>query len=222
MYKLYIIWIIIHISKRMVIICRHGQTEWNRAWKLQWSQDSPLTQVWVVQALQVSHILEWVYPKVQKIFSSPQGRALSTSKILANTLALPHSSILQDDLLKEMSFWEHEWLHKHLRKEGILWEQMQARDADPYNVSFPWGENYSEVRDRARQFIQTADIDSASIIVAHEAFNRMLLLMLLNCSDNQALEISQPNDVVYRYQFGNIYHKRVDSDGKWTPWFLKK
>lgn len=205
----------------MVLICRHWQTEWNRAGRLQWSQNSPLTQAGIVQGIRVWEILQQVWPAIRTIYSSPQERALDTSKIIANTLQIPHKRIITNDLLKEMSFWTHEWMQK---KDRLVWEcaqEIQDRTDDPYNVSLPGWENYSQVRKRAQEFIESTDLRVQDIIVAHEAFNRMLIWLLAWLSQQEALNIWQGNDLVYRYQSWTLDHKRV-WDSSWSKWIITK
>lgn len=173
----------------MVLICRHGQTEWNREGRLQWSKDSPLTQVWITQWIRVWDILKDIYPQADKIHSSPKPRAHTTAKIIANTLNVPRENIVIHDLLREMSFWTHEWMHKNDRRIWKYAEQIQARSENPYKTALPEWENYTQVRERAQEFVDTTPLELWDIIVAHEAFNRMLLGILWGLSENDALNI---------------------------------
>lgn len=61
-------------------ITRHGKTQWNTIKKLQGWQDSPLTEEGINRAEKLANRLKFI--DFNKIYSSPQKRALDTAKIL--------------------------------------------------------------------------------------------------------------------------------------------
>lgn len=63
-----------------ITIVRHGETEWNVAMRLQGKKDSPLTKLGRKQAEHAAKALR--YRKFDAIFSSDQGRAVETAKII--------------------------------------------------------------------------------------------------------------------------------------------
>ena len=68
-----------------ILILRHGETEWNRAGRMQGDQDSPLTDTGRAQARRQGALLAASGCDGYQWFSSPQGRALAS--VAARTLA---------------------------------------------------------------------------------------------------------------------------------------
>ena len=60
---------------------RHGQTEWNRAFRLQGHLDSPLTDQGIAEAAQQAQVMPEVLAQKPDILVSPLGRAQQTAQI---------------------------------------------------------------------------------------------------------------------------------------------
>ena len=85
-------------STRITIV-RHGETEWNKALKLQGHLDSPLTEMGVKQAELLAETIQ--YKTYDVCYSSDAGRALHTAKIINEHLRL---EIIKSDQLRERAF----------------------------------------------------------------------------------------------------------------------
>ena len=71
-------------------IIRHGETEWNRAARMQGGLDSALTELGRAQADQVAETLAGViHPDTHDLWSSPQGRALATAEPISKATGCP-------------------------------------------------------------------------------------------------------------------------------------
>ncbi len=68
-----------------VFLARHGQTEWNRAGRVQGRLDSPLTELGERQARRLARTIARL-PGIDGVFSSPLGRAVSTAAFYAEAL----------------------------------------------------------------------------------------------------------------------------------------
>lgn len=198
----------------MVTICRHGQTEWNKAGRLQGHMDSPLTQEWKMTAIAIWNILSAEWSPISTIHSSPLPRAHDTSKIIANTLWKPTPVIELHDELREMSFWTHEWLTREQRDP----QEIALRDADPLWTPLPDWESYSDLQVRIEDFRSGTELWTNEVIVAHEALNRTLIWALVWLSDGDMMQISQPNSVIYRVINGKLYHNTIGNDDGWIEW----
>ena len=82
-----------------LLILRHGETEWNRAGRMQGALDSPLTETGRAQARRQGVILRAFGIEGWRWVASPQGRAAQTAAIAAQGLDL---EIATDDRLKEI------------------------------------------------------------------------------------------------------------------------
>jgi len=81
---------------KKIIIVRHGETKWNQCGKFQGHLDSPLTSKGVDQINSLAGSL--IEDNVNLIYSSPLGRAIETSHIIAERLSV---NICFDSRLKE-------------------------------------------------------------------------------------------------------------------------
>jgi len=87
-------------------ILRHGQTDWNKAQKLQGSTDIPLNDQGRAQAVRAAELLQG--HNIGRIIASPLSRALETAQIVGHALSL---SPVIDDRLIERGFGTFEGLN---------------------------------------------------------------------------------------------------------------
>jgi broad specificity phosphatase PhoE len=181
-----------------VFLARHGQTEWNRARRVQGQLDSPLTPEGIVGTRSAADRLHGF--SIDGVFSSPLGRAHSTAQLYAEALGLPVVTVA------ELAEIHHGTLAGLSREEieSAFPGEMARRDADKYRWQFPGGESYAEADVRAAEALRVVDESGAArpLLVSHEMIGRMLLRNLLDLPPDQALAYRQPNEVVYRIDVG--------------------
>ncbi|MEL6963273.1 MAG: histidine phosphatase family protein, partial [Pseudomonadota bacterium] len=161
---------------RTIYLIRHGQTEWNRAKRLQGSKDSPLTEMGRHQAARIAQALESAPPS--HILTSPLGRAKTTASMIAGHLSIDDE---EDARLAEMRFGA---------AEGLTADEIDARwpgfrkkrEQDKWHIRWPDGECYDDVDRRMASLINDAIAPQLNLraarpfaIVAHEAANIVLL-----------------------------------------------
>ena len=67
-----------------LILVRHGESEWNRAGRIQGQVNSPLTDLGINQAKAIRDYLSGILLNQQlEIYTSPLDRALQTAEIIA-------------------------------------------------------------------------------------------------------------------------------------------
>ncbi len=171
-----------------VIIVRHGRTEWNRVERFRGRVDIGLDEVGMKQAeVAAKRIREW---PISAIYSSPLRRAMDTSEIIAAPLRLnvqPMSGIIDIDY----GSWQ-----------GLSTEQVIARDdslysqwiESPYEVKFPGGESFAEVRERVASAI--GDLiqqypKETFVLVSHKVICQILILNLLGLDSSHFWQITQ-------------------------------
>jgi probable phosphoglycerate mutase len=182
-----------------VFLARHGQTEWNVARRRQGRLDSPLTAAGVAQARRHGSALRDC--GVDGIFASPQGRALTTARLIGAALTGDAGTVgieVIDDLA-EVDHGEFGGLDDgqvDARYPGA-WRQ---RAADKYRWRFPGGESYADADVRAARALEQLGERPARrpLIVAHEMIGRMLQRHLLGLDPHVAVTRAHPHDVVYR------------------------
>ena len=87
----------------MIYIVRHGQTEKNRAKLLQGRSDAPLNEAGIRQAEELRAAFAKAGNTIDRVYSSPMGRAVQTAAIIADGIT-PET----DDRLIEMDYGPYE------------------------------------------------------------------------------------------------------------------
>ncbi len=203
-----------------VLLLRHGETEWNRAGRLQGREDSPLTERGLAQADALARAAAAL--GVARVLASPIGRARITAGRVAAATGLP---LAMRDGLAEMSFGDCAGLtldEVAARFPGLL----EARARDRWGHRWPGGESYADVLARVQAAL-AADgplcTTPPTAIVAHQSVNRTLLHWLAGCPIEEALASEQSADVIVRVNEGGAaWHARI-GDGQdaaafaWQP-----
>ncbi len=121
-------------DQRILIVFRHGESDWNREGRLQGHTDTPLNATGLAQAEALA--LRLRTHRLDAILSSDLARALTTARIVAETLGVP----LATDLgLRETNVGA---------AEGMIWSDAKARFGEELterwysdnDVAFPGGE----------------------------------------------------------------------------------
>lgn len=128
-------------------IVRHGETEWNRAKKLQGWQNSNLTEKGIKGAKLLSKRLENV--KFDFIYSSPQTRAVET----ANHIRKDGEKLVILDDIKEMGFGKWEGVEKE-KLEQLHGEEYYNFWNRPHLYKSSGGETFEELQNRVARGIE--------------------------------------------------------------------
>jgi broad specificity phosphatase PhoE len=131
-----------------IYLTRHGETEWNVLRKLQGWRDSALNEKGIAYAQALGKALQDV--PFDAVFSSPSGRAHSTTQHILGERSLP---IHTDERLKEMHLGE--W-------EGKTQEEIKQYDAtqlehfwsNPTLYTPQTGETYTDLLKRSTNFMK--------------------------------------------------------------------
>lgn len=100
-------------DRRTLFLFRHGETDWNREGRLQGHTDTQLNATGLVQAGVLAERLR--AHQLDAVVSSDLTRALTTGRIIAETLGVP---LMTDHGLRETNVGA---------AEGLLWEDAKAR-----------------------------------------------------------------------------------------------
>ncbi|MGQ9493731.1 MAG: histidine phosphatase family protein [Anaerolineae bacterium] len=172
-----------------IILIRHGQTMWNKEERIRGQVDIPLDEVGLMQAEATAARIadEW---KPVTVYSSPLLRALQTAQAIARKFGLDVQPVSG---MNDMHFGQ--W-------QGLLYDEIERRWPElaqawlrtPHMVTFPGGENLTQVRERAMaalyQLIERHPGDEI-VIVAHTVVNRVLLCAVLGLENSEYWRIGQ-------------------------------
>ncbi|ACO03181.1 MAG TPA: histidine phosphatase family protein [Persephonella sp.] len=148
---------------KRLILCRHGESEYNAKRIIQGHIDTDLTPAGVVQARLAGEELKKF--NIQRVFSSDLKRAFRTAQIIADVLDM---DITKDKRIREMSFGEWEGrTYDHIFETD--YQTFQNWLKNPVACPLPYQEDIENFRSRLESFIK--DIlklpEDNILIVAH-------------------------------------------------------
>jgi probable phosphoglycerate mutase len=186
-----------------VYIVRHGETEWNLAHRWQGRSDSPLTGLGRRQAVAMGELmLELLGGERPHLVSSPLPRALTTARLIVDSLGLEVDPIPTHPLLVEcnMGAWEGKTRADVDRESPGL---NQRREDDKWSFRPEGGESHRDVAERAeRWWGQLAPIAEPLVVVTHGITSRLLRGHYLGLDPQQTVALSHLHGEVFRLEGG--------------------
>ncbi len=172
-------------------VLRHGETEWNRAGRLQGWQDSPLTETGRAHAARQGDILREVLSGEARWVASPLGRALHTARIAG---APDH--LAQDARLREIDMG---------RWTGLSSAQIAAERPDLEGFAryeaIPEGETLAALTQRVAAFLaEQAGQTAPTVIITHGITSRVLRCLATGLPHEHYTQIGGGQGVVYRIE----------------------
>ena len=186
----------------MILLVRHGETEFNRERRFQGHLDSPLTGLGVRQATAMGQLVRDLVgePHGWRIIASPLGRARRTAEIVATATGL--SEVEVDPRLMELTVGE--W-------DGRLRSEAEAVAGagftrSGWDFSSPNGESFEATVERTKSWLESlpAEPQRRIIAVSHGVTGRVLRGVYAGLDRSSTLEEPVPQDAVYRLQNGQI------------------
>lgn len=123
-------------------LVRHGETEWNKASRVQGRTDTELSNVGIMQARKLAKRL--ACENIDYIYSSSLKRALRTAEIVRE---YKNCSIVESDKYHEICLgpWEGMCINEIKEKYG---EHFRVYREDPANFKLPGAETFQQLADR--------------------------------------------------------------------------
>lgn len=165
------------MPKRVLLLVRHGATEWNAMKRFQGLSDTPLSDLGRKQAERVaSRLADW---GAEAILTSPLERASKTAHAICSAQKTP-SPLYEWEDLEEMSFGAWEGLSIDEIRTGDP-EGFERWKQDPFSFVPPQGETRDVLFGRServcRRIFEAGY--ARAIVVAHGGILRALLVTLL-------------------------------------------
>ena len=180
-----------------IYIARHGETTWNAEGRIQGRSDPDLSRKGYAQSL---GLLEQLRGRsLSAIYASTLKRSFLTAQPVADHFGLP---VQRQSELDEIAFGmlEGELL---IEFDGALKSEWERFGDHRFTYHIPGGENYTDVANRIRPFMERTLRDHKGqevLIVGHRVVNRLLIGMLLEYPLKWVLNIEQTNDCIYLIQ----------------------
>ncbi len=166
---------------------RHGETDWNRAGRMQGSVDVPLNSLGIEQAKSMCAYFDGLTAKfsdraelVKSVVSSPLGRASATARI-ALRLSDPEAAAMRlDSRFAETNLGRAEGMSRDQMAEKFgeqAWLDWISLGPDSWTAKFAGGESKAEVRDRALAALRELTKENRPVwfIATHGGLLRRLL-----------------------------------------------
>lgn len=185
----------------MILLLRHGETEWNVARRLQGRCDSPLTERGRRQARAVASLVADLVAReagAWRLVASPLGRAQATAAFVAAATGL---TIETDGRLMEVDCGA--W-------EGRDWTELVGRSGEPLRrariFDAPGAESHHQVQARLEDFLATLppEPDRRAILVSHGVTGRVLRAVYMGLPSDAMLDHDAAHEAVHRLQKGQI------------------
>jgi broad specificity phosphatase PhoE len=186
---------------------RHGETDWNVAYRLQGGRDIPINANGRVQARRCGGILAELLMRDGRaaadldFVASPLGRARETMEIVRSGLGLAPLAYRTDARLTEVGFgrWEGSSIDELRASQA---DAVAARERDKWDFVPPGGESYAAMSRRVHDWYAALTRDT--IAVAHGGTLRGLIVRLgiMTAAEAPMLDIAQ--GVVYLIADGRM------------------
>lgn len=174
---------------------RHGQTEWNRAYRLQGQLDSPLTDQGIAEARRQATLMKPVLALAPDVFVSPLGRTRQTADI-----ALAGTPYLIDDRLKEI----HAGLWQGCYRDdlGTSYPDLFADNPTALQIyaAAEEGEGLASVHARVHSFL--SDLKAPAVVVAHGLLGQVLRAEVCGIPMSRAGHLPNAQGCIYVLENG--------------------
>lgn len=187
------------LSTAKIYLLRHGETEWNVTGRFQGKLNSPLTEKGVAQAKACGKALAAVTGKVDAMFASPLGRAHQTTSIIRAYGSYPDTQ--WDSRLEEVSVGSWDGL-THIDIDACWPGLLDGSTAFNWFFRSPDGESYAAATARVSAWLN--DIEGVVVAISHGLLGRLIRGVYLGLTENDALSLPVPQDVIWRLADGQV------------------
>lgn len=179
-----------------IYLCRHGETDWNKANRIQGNVNIPLNE----EGIRLAQLTKQGFDKenlhFDKVYSSTLDRAIQTATILCG-----HENIIKDARISEIDFGDYEGLPVPMTKpedDSDLYNLYSCFNDPTAYVPKGNGESYAQVLNRAESFLNTEffqknSTDECVLIAAHGGIIRALFGIIEKGELHHFWSVSQPN-----------------------------
>ena len=180
-----------------IYIARHGETTWNVEGRIQGRSDPGLSPKGQQQSVALLEQLK--DQSLTTIYTSSLQRSILTAQPIANHFRL---AVRKKSELDEIAFGMLEGRNLYHFDEVTKNEWEKFKD-DRFNYRIPGGENYTDVANRVRPFIERIVEEHQGqeiLVIGHRVVNRLLIGMLMEYPLEWVLKIEQTHDCLYLIQ----------------------
>jgi len=193
---------ILNYDMGLLLIVRHGETEWNRVERLRGRADLDLNPNGVRQAQAAARRLAQWQPA--QIYSSPLRRTVHTAQVISEILSCP-LGIMEELIDIDYGQWQGLSPQEAAGKDGNLYQRWLD---SPHLVKFPGGEGLEEVRARAEaaitQIMENHPQETV-VVVSHKVVCQVLVLALFSLDNSRFWQVSQDVAAINLFELRHPY-----------------
>ena len=188
-----------------LILVRHGESEWNRAGRIQGQVNSPLTDLGISQAGAISDYLSGIFLNQElEIYSSPLERAIQTAQIIAKGIDHLSSEVIIEERLNDFNLGEISGTYGWDKVAEIFPEQAQLRLQDPMRFHPSGGESGAEFEARLRSLMEDLKgEDTTKLFVSHGIVNKFIRGIYKNISGKEMINLGESQNTIYCLEHGD-------------------
>ena len=187
-----------------LILVRHGESEWNRAGRIQGQVNSPLTDLGISQAIAIRNYLSGIFINQElKIYTSPLDRAIQTAKIIAQGIDCFGSELIIEERLNDFNLGEISGTFGWDKVAEIFPEQAKLRLQDPMRFHPSGGESGADFEARLHSLLEELMGDGTlKLMVSHGIVNKFIRGILKNLSGKEMINLGESQNTIYRLEQG--------------------
>lgn len=188
-----------------LILVRHGESEWNRAGRIQGQVNSPLTDLGISQAIAISDYLSGIFLNQElEIYSSPLERAIQTAEIIAKGIDCLSSEVIIEERLNDFNLGEISGTYGWDKVAEIFPEQAQLRLQDPMRFHPSGGESGAKFEARLRSLMEEMKgDDTTKLLVSHGIVNKFIRGIYKNISGKEMINLGESQNTIYCLEHGD-------------------
>ncbi len=188
----------------LLILVRHGESEWNLQNRFTGWVDVDLTPKGEEEAHKAGQKLKAQGYRIDAVFTSVLKRAIRTTEIILDELGLDGMPYYKNQALNERHYGDLQGLNKQEIGEKYGMDQLKIWRRS-YDVAPPGGESLKDTQNRVlpyyHQHIEPLLKQGKNVLVsAHGNSLRALVMYLENLSKEEVLELNIPTGVLYVYE----------------------
>ena len=192
------------MSERLLVLVRHGQSDWNLKNLFTGWKDPDLTEQGIIEAKEAGRRLKSLGLGFDKGFTSALTRAQHTMKLILGELSQPGLTVIMDQALNERDYGDLSGLNKDEARQKWGGEQVHLWRRS-YDVSPPGGESLKDTVARVLPYYNQEILPAVlrgerTLVAAHgnSLRARVMVLDRLTPETIPTMELATAVPLVYR------------------------
>jgi 2,3-bisphosphoglycerate-dependent phosphoglycerate mutase len=200
----------------LLVLVRHGQSEWNEKNLFTGWRDPGLTQKGIAEGREAGEALKKAGYRFDVAYTSALSRAQETNRLLLEELGQPDLPVVKDQALNERDYGDLSGLNKDDARKKWGEEQVHIWRRS-YDIPPPGGESLKDTAARVlpyyeREILPRVLKGERVLVAAHGNSLRALVMVLDKLSEKEILEVNIATGAPIVYKLddkGNVLSKEM-------------